>query len=171
MIFVIHKHQAYGARLHYDLRLEYEGRLLSWVLRKTPPVTVGQKRLAIPVNDHPVEYASFEGTIPRGIYGGGTVSIFDEGHLEWITSRNQRYFQLTGQKLQGIYTLAPFRENFLFYKIISRDLGFFAYREKPTDLYSPLEFIAKYITQVKDEPIPEVLITETSTKRFRNLKL
>jgi DNA ligase D-like protein (predicted 3'-phosphoesterase) len=112
------------AGLHYDLRLELGGVLKSWVLRKTPPLDMGIKRLAIPVADHSLTYASFEGTIPRGNYGAGTVNIWDRGKLAWITTTNHRFIFFYGGKMNGCYTLAPIKDNFLFYKVIDCDLAF-----------------------------------------------
>jgi len=103
-IFVIQEHHA--TRLHYDLRLEIEGVLKSWAVPKEPPAEKGLKRLAIQVEDHPIEYGDFEGTIPIGSYGAGTVVIWDRGEFVLEErSNNKLTFELRGKKLSGVYTL------------------------------------------------------------------
>ncbi|MCX5771817.1 MAG: DNA ligase D [Candidatus Hydrogenedentes bacterium] len=108
-LFVIQKHDA--RRLHYDFRLELDGVLLSWAVPKGPSYDPGEKRLAVQVEDHPLDYASFEGIIPEGEYGGGTVMLWDRGQWEPVGDPQKDYkkgklkFRLHGEKLQGGWTL------------------------------------------------------------------
>jgi bifunctional non-homologous end joining protein LigD len=109
-LYVMHKHAA--KRLHFDLRLEQDGVLRSWALPKGPALERGGKRLAVQVEDHPLEYGSFEGSIPKGEYGAGTVMIWDAG-LWQPDGRNdddQIDFILSGSKLKGAWTLVRIRE-------------------------------------------------------------
>jgi bifunctional non-homologous end joining protein LigD len=103
-IFVIQEHHA--RRLHYDLRLENGGVLKSWAVPKGIPESTEEKRLAVQTEDHPVEYAKFEGIIPEGQYGAGTVKIWDTGTFEQkVWEENKIEFTLDGRKLKGRYIL------------------------------------------------------------------
>ncbi|NLV24809.1 MAG: DNA ligase [Deltaproteobacteria bacterium] len=119
-LFVVQKHQA--STLHYDFRIEVDGVLKSWAVPKGPSLDPREKRLAVATEDHPLEYADFEGTIPAGEYGGGTVLIWDEGTyrllpdkkgeftpvLEGIAKGQVRIF-LHGRKLRGGFALQRFK--------------------------------------------------------------
>jgi len=102
--FVVHKHQA--SHLHYDFRLEMEGVLKSWAVPKGVPLEPGVRRLAVQVEDHPVEYLNFAGTIPEGEYGAGIVEIWDKGNFTLDRRETDRLeFTLKGEKLSGGYVL------------------------------------------------------------------
>lgn len=106
-IFVIQKHHA--THLHYDFRLEMDGVLKSWAVPKEPSSEFGVKRLAVRVEDHELEYANFEGEIPEGEYGAGTVQIWDRGTYKLIERKGSKLvFELHGEKLKGKYTLIQF---------------------------------------------------------------
>jgi DNA ligase D-like protein (predicted 3'-phosphoesterase) len=116
-IYIIQKHAA--THLHYDLRLEMDGVLKSWAVPKEPPVEAGVRRLAVQVGDHSVEYAGFEGTIPEGEYGAGTVEIWDKGTYELIDRKEHKLIlDVNGDKLKGTYVLIRFKgpKNWLFFK-------------------------------------------------------
>jgi bifunctional non-homologous end joining protein LigD len=106
---VVQKHQA--SHLHYDFRLEWDGVLLSWAIPKGPSLDPSVKRLAMAVEDHPIEYAKFEGIIPEGQYGGGTVMVWDQGtwvpetDVESGLSNGELKFSLQGKKLRGSWVL------------------------------------------------------------------
>jgi bifunctional non-homologous end joining protein LigD len=106
-IFVVQRHDA--SRLHYDFRLERAGALASWAVPKGVPLEPGAKVLAVHVEDHPLEYAKFEGEIPKGQYGGGTVEIFDNGTYDLLEEKpnGQLTFDLHGTKLKGRWSLLP----------------------------------------------------------------
>jgi DNA ligase D-like protein (predicted 3'-phosphoesterase) len=119
-IFVIQKHAA--TRLHYDFRLEANGVLKSWAIPKGPSTDPGEKRLAVPTEDHPLGYADFEGTIPEGSYGAGTVLVWDRGTYRNLTEKDGRTIPvgeaiegghlsiwLKGERLRGGYALTRFK--------------------------------------------------------------
>lgn len=109
--FVVQKHAA--SRLHYDFRLELDGVLLSWAVTRGPSANPDDKRLAVRTEDHPLDYARFEGTIPKGEYGGGTVMLWDNGTWEPIAGKDPRttlpeghlHFTLHGRRMQGEWIL------------------------------------------------------------------
>lgn len=111
--YVIQKHAA--RRLHYDFRLELDGVLKSWAVTRGPSLDPSQKRLAVRTEDHPVEYGGFEGTIPKGQYGGGTVMLWDRGSWEPIgdphqgLERGKLVFRLFGERLRGRWALVRFK--------------------------------------------------------------
>lgn len=112
--FVIQKHDA--TRLHYDFRLEIDGVLVSWAVPKGPSLDPGEKRLAVRTEDHPMEYGKFEGTIPKGEYGGGTVMLWDQGTFKPIGNAREGLrkgdlkFELRGKRLKGSFVLARMRK-------------------------------------------------------------
>jgi bifunctional non-homologous end joining protein LigD len=106
-LFVVQRHDA--RRLHYDFRLERDGALASWAVPKGIPLDPGQRHLAVHVEDHPLEYATFEGEIPQGQYGAGTVEIWDTGTYELLEEKKDGGLtvRLSGRRLQGVWTLVP----------------------------------------------------------------
>lgn len=120
--FVIQKHDA--SSLHYDLRLEIDGVLKSWAVPKGPSTDPSQKRLAMPTEDHPLDYIDFEGVIPEDEYGGGTVIVWDVGTYDNLTTddgeeipvadaieRGHVVVGLHGEKIEGGYALTRFRDD------------------------------------------------------------
>src|SRR5437762_7390068 len=114
--FVVQKHDA--RRLHYDFRLEIGGVLKSWAVPKGPSLNPADKRLAMQTEDHPLDYAGFEGVIPEGHYGAGPVSVWDHGAFEMEgdlpatrqLERGELKFVLHGQKLRGSFVLVKLRQ-------------------------------------------------------------
>lgn len=113
--FVIQKHAA--TRLHYDFRLELDGTFRSWAVTRGPSLNPADKRLAVEVEDHPLDYGDFEGTIPKGQYGGGTVMLWDrgtwrpEGDAEKMLAKGDLKFSLDGEKLHGSWVLVRMRND------------------------------------------------------------
>jgi bifunctional non-homologous end joining protein LigD len=114
LIYVIQKHRA--TQLHYDFRLEWNGVLLSWAVPKGPSLDPATKRLAMQVEDHPIDYAEFEGVIPAGEYGGGTVMVWDQGtwgpeqaDVNAALAKGDLKFKLHGEKLKGSWVLVRTR--------------------------------------------------------------
>jgi len=121
LIYVIQKHDA--SHLHYDLRLEMSGVLRSWAIPKGPSTKEGEKRLAVETEDHPIGYEQFEGVIPEGEYGAGTVEIWDRGSYSLKELKEDRIIiDINGNKLKGIFCLIKLKpkekkdKNWLFFK-------------------------------------------------------
>lgn len=117
--FVVHEHHA--RNLHFDFRIELEGVLKSWAVPKGVPEKSGTKRLAVQVEDHPVDYINFSGIIPKGEYGAGKVKIWDKGRWKLETGslkQGSLKFCLVGKKLKGEYVLVRLkdRKNWLIFK-------------------------------------------------------
>jgi bifunctional non-homologous end joining protein LigD len=134
-IFVIHEHHA--KRLHFDLRLEIDEVLKSWAVPKGLSMNPKEKRLAIMVDDHPLEYASFEGNIPEGMYGAGKVVIWDKGKFE-IKGGSLRQGKLDivfqGKKLKGAFALA---------RMSGKDKEWLLI--KKTDEYADFNYVLKHV--------------------------
>jgi bifunctional non-homologous end joining protein LigD len=113
--YVIQKHAA--TRLHYDFRLEWAGTFKSWAVTRGPSLNPADKRLAVEVEDHPLDYGDFEGTIPKGQYGGGTVMLWDrgfwqpDGDAEKMLAKGDLKFTLDGEKLHGGWVLVRMRSD------------------------------------------------------------
>src|SRR5213082_1754712 len=127
-LFVVHKHAA--RQLHFDLRLEMDGVLRSWAVPKGPSYDMNDKRLAVKVEDHPLEYGDFEGVIPAGNYGAGGVIVWDRG--EWVPLEDWReglekgklLFELRGYKLHGKWTLVKIKKSERDWLLIKERDGF-----------------------------------------------
>lgn len=164
-IFVIQKHDA--TNLHYDFRLEIDGTLKSWSVPKGPSTNPSIKRMAIPTEDHPMAYAKFEGTIPKGQYGGGTVMLWDKGIYENLKkdekgnsiSLSDSYkmgsleFSLKGKKLQGGYALVKMKggkmkDNWL---LIKMDDEFADARKNPVNTQNQSVTTGRTMTQIAKE--------------------
>jgi len=137
-IFVVQRHDA--RRLHYDFRLERNGALASWAVPKGIPLEPGQRNLAVHVEDHPLDYAGFEGEIPQGQYGAGQVEIWDKGTYELVEEKKDGGLtvRLEGERLQGTWTLVPAKlsgdpKNWLLIKKRDEQVA-----ERPRGRYAPM---------------------------------
>ncbi|MCX7916905.1 MAG: 3'-phosphoesterase [bacterium] len=109
MIFVVQEH--FASHHHYDFRIEIDGVLKSWAIPKEIPKKPNDKKLAVEVEDHPIEYANFEGEIPEGVYGAGIVKIWDKGKYNLVHKDNKKIeIDLKGKKLKGRYVLLLFKK-------------------------------------------------------------
>lgn len=170
-LFVIQEHHA--SHLHWDLRLEIDGILKSWAVPKGPSTNPKEKRLAIETEDHPLAYAHFEGTIPEGLYGAGTVMVWDIGTYQNIrgdektiipmeTCYEQGRIEIVfeGTKLKGAYALIHFRpneKNWLFFKVTDEYASadsIIKTHNKSALTHRSIEEIAQ---QTKDQPLTEHL--------------
>jgi bifunctional non-homologous end joining protein LigD len=160
-LFVVHKHAA--RQLHFDLRLEMDGVLRSWAVPKGPSYDTADKRLAVKVEDHPLEYGDFEGVIPEGNYGAGGVIVWDRG--EWVPLEDWRtglekgklLFELKGYKLHGKWTLVKIKKSEKDWLLIKeRD----AYVKQPGDVF-PEESVLSGLT------VEELKAGETPNARLR----
>ncbi len=135
--FVIQRHAA--RRLHYDLRLERNGVLESWAVPKGMPMTAAERHLAVHVEDHPLSYADFEGEIPAGQYGAGTVEIWDRGTYELVEEKRDGGLtvRLSGERLDGLWTLVPA-------KLDGDPRNWLLLRKEATDLFPDLRADARH---------------------------
>jgi DNA ligase D-like protein (predicted 3'-phosphoesterase) len=124
-IYLIHRHDA--SHLHWDLRLEMDGVLKSWAVPKEPPTQPGTRRLAVQVEDHPLEYAGFSGVILEGEYGAGTVEIWDKGSYTPVSVKEDKLvIMIQGERLNGNYVLVKTKlggrnNNWLFFMMKDRE--------------------------------------------------
>lgn len=164
-IFVIQKHDA--SNLHYDFRLEIGGTLKSWSVPKGPSTDPSEKKMAIPTEDHPIDYAWFEGTIPQGEYGGGTVMIWDRGSIKNLKKDDdgneisllKSYemgtveIELKGEKLQGGYALIKMKSgnmkgNWLLMKMDDEDADA---RRNPTSTENKSVVSGRTLKEIESE--------------------
>ena len=175
-IFVVQKHDA--SRLHYDFRLAVNGVLASWAVPKGPSMDPADKRLAVRTEDHPLEYAKFEGVIPPGQYGAGTVMVWDQGRYEPLENQppeeqlagGKIHIALLGEKLRGGFTLVQIerrsmnssrRDHWLLIK--SRD----EYADPSWDIES-LRFDHSVLT---GRSLKEIKVGKSTTSRFRRRRV
>lgn len=183
-LYLIQKHDA--SHLHYDLRLQIDGVLKSWAVPKGPSLDPSVKRLAVHVEDHPLEYGSFEGIIPEGEYGGGTVMLWDKGQWESQDADAEKAYEkgnltflLKGKKLHGLWKLVRIKstpKNWLLIKINDE----YAKPEKQYDItraeplsvstHRSLDEIASKADKVWDEGKEKKLKAKSAPKKGRSKK-
>ncbi len=163
-IFVVQRHDA--RRLHYDFRLERDGVLLSWAVPKGVPLESGEQHLAVHVEDHPLEYAKFEGEIPQGQYGAGTVEIWDSGTYELLEEKKNGGLtvRLDGKRLRGTWALVPAKlsgdpRNWL---ILRK-------REESAPVRRPQEYAPMLATSAQEVPKGEGWLFEVKWDGYRAL--
>ena len=163
-IFVVQRHDA--RRLHYDFRLERDGALASWAVPKGIPLEPGTRALAVHVEDHPLEYATFEGEIPKGQYGAGSVELWDTGTYELVEEKKDGGLtvRLHGERLEGTWTLVPAHldgkeQNWLLLR--KRDEGV-ATEDRKARFYAPMS-----ATLVKDVPPGDDWLFEVKWDGYR----
>ena len=163
-IFVVQRHDA--RRLHYDFRLERDGALASWAVPKGIPLEPGTRALAVHVEDHPLEYATFEGEIPKGQYGAGSVELWDTGTYELVEEKKDGGLtvRLRGERLEGTWTLVPAHldgkeQNWLLLR--KRDEGV-ATEDRKARFYAPMS-----ATLVKDVPPGDDWLFEVKWDGYR----
>lgn len=168
--FVIQKHAA--SRLHYDFRLELDGVLKSWAVPKGPSMNPSDKRLAVQVEDHPLEYGSFEGVIPEGQYGGGTVMLWDRGEWEPLEEgenllkqwhAGSMKFRLKGERLHGGFALVRMRGG----KYGDSENNWLLIKERDDDASRSLDVAKEYTTSVSTHRAMEEI---AAGKKSRNRK-
>lgn len=159
-IFVIQKHDA--SKLHYDLRLEIDGVLVSWAVPKGPSLNPADKRLAVMTEDHPMEYGNFEGVIPEGEYGAGPVMVWDNGTYENIKEKNDKIVPmeeclkngqievfLHGHKIEGAYALVRMSGQTKNWLLIKMDDEFASRKKNPTSTENKSVISGKTMAQIK----------------------
>lgn len=174
LTFVVQEHHARA--LHYDFRLELDGVLLSWAVPKGPSLEPGVKRLAVHVEDHPLDYANFEGTIPAGEYGAGTVEIWDAGTWEPLGDPHAGFakgdfkFRLLGKKLHGLWVLVRLkpkpgekRDNWLLIKERDPEAGEEATKGSPPKKAAGRRGAAESSAASSESPIPSRIELELAT--------
>jgi bifunctional non-homologous end joining protein LigD len=165
-IFVVQRHDA--TRLHYDFRLELDGALASWAVPKGVPLEPGQQHLAVHVEDHPLDYATFEGEIPKGNYGAGTVEIWDNGTYELVERKRNGGLtvRLRGKKLDGVWALVPA-------KLSGDEKNWLLLRKRDEETAAPAKKPGRYApmlaTLEKDVPKGEGWLYEVKWDGYRAL--
>ena len=182
--FVVQHHLA--RKDHYDFRLEWEGTLKSWAVPKGPSYNSKDKRLAIMVEDHPLSYRNFEGTIPKGEYGGGTVMLWDEGYWEPLTKINKNFkvkmfkFTLYGKRLKGKWTLIKLPNDTDSWLLIKEKDNYLEYKDitklnksiKTNRTMKEIEDnITKTKTSLKENIVDNIEISSPNKVIFKNPKV